>query len=419
MLNGTLVLKSGVYRTLQRSIPISNITTLDAHQNWLYRLLGIMKVSIQTSDSNEDADARLVISSKKYEAFTSYIRQKSNLIREEELTGNTTTISIKGIFMLSISSNLFWLGIPFVLTALQYINKFTSQTSDELDLTIEGTFETFDELLHLFSSNIGQFLLDLITVIGGCALLSWLLSVVLIMVRYHGWNVSRHENTIAINYGLFEKRKIQILVTKIQSVRIKEQPLSRWFGYASIWIDCVGYGGDFKTKILIPSLQKNELRPILHRLLPEFQIAEPKGEKRKRRAIIYSMLYPFGYLLLGMAVASMFVPELWFIVLLVAAIMLYRAFITSRSKWGIVNNQLVIVKAGLTTTSIFVLRKAIEALIVTENRMQRQLGLRTLEVEIDEPSRTREYVIRGIEPNDSGEIMSWYKNGSQPTKLSL
>lgn len=398
----------GVFTVSQRTIPLVKITNIKIEQRWIYRLLGIANVELQTSDSNASADARLVTSRKMAESL------KKSLDHSESQSVNTSSkehhVTRKEILMLSMSSNTFWLGLPVTVAVIQQLWSWLSPVPEEEQASFVELFkgETWSGITLSGSIEVslilGAFLVS-------CALITWLFSLGTAQLRYKSWHLSRSGDVLSIHYGSLERKSVQFQVKRIQSLRIKDLMFGRLYGYASVYIDCVGYSGERKVKLLIPSIRTSELTEVLGRVLPEFQLQVP--ERAVHRNAKFAAAIPVLLLLvIGIITGSYF--TLWFLTMIAVLYIVYRyiTYIYANTKWEVTTNLFVLRKAGFNQTTVYLLRESVESISIRQSSWQKLFNIYQLKMEIDSPANFREYRMSGITYPDYEEILRWYKNTS-------
>lgn len=89
---------------------------------------------------------------------------------------------------------------------------------------------------------------------------------------YTNFTVTRHENQLLIESGLFERRQQSIAIQAIQAVEIRQQLLRQWFHLTSISVHLAGdFKEDMEHKILVfPILPEKQTTLFLESLLPEW-----------------------------------------------------------------------------------------------------------------------------------------------------
>ncbi|MFP4978686.1 PH domain-containing protein [Paenibacillus sp. CN-4] len=401
-----LLITKGVFTVTQRAIPLMKINNIKIEQRWLYRLIGIANVELQTSDSNADADARLVTSRK----MADFLKKTIGLTENPSAIPSTKEhhVTRKEIMMQSMSSNTFWLGLPVTITVIQHLWSRLFPTPEGEQVSFVDLFKK-ETWSGITSDDSIEMTLYLAAFLGICAIITWLFSIGAAQLRYKGWHLSRAGNVISIHYGWMEQKSVQIQINRIQSLRIKELMFGRLYGYASICMDCVGYSGERKVKMLIPSIRSSVVVEVLGRLLPEFGIRPPK--RSLQRHTLYAAAIPRLMLLaIGILIGSYFTIWLLTIVLVLYIIYKYMSYVYVHTKWEIAANLFILRKAGFNQTTVYLLRESIESLSIRQSWWERIFRIYELELDIDSPANVREYRLSGVTKQDCDEILKWYKN---------
>lgn len=416
--DNAIILRHGVFYTSQRTIPLERITNISMEMSWVDRLVHAVTIQLQTSDSDEAADATLVLTSRQASLVRSAIKGHrggsiSNNTYEEYQTNTLSgmpiwTASPKDIWMMSISSNTFWLGVPFCISLVAYLWKWLEPPLDqhnEISLVYFFKNEMWKEIL---SSDYISVLLALLGILVLCVIVSWLVSMIMMQIRYDQWTVARHNDKLDIQYGWHEKKLLSLQVNKVQSIRVKEHLLIRPFGYVSVWMDCVGYTGERKAKILLPAIHKSKLRAAFETLLPEFDLPTPERRLPMGKEI-YFIWMPVLTALIIIVIASLFSAWAW-----IAAVLLTIVYGVGRNKYRCTRwdtqQQCIIAKPGLVKTAVYIKREAIQAIDYSQNRLHRLFGIYQIEFILDSPSKPKEYIFTGVEPEDITLLLTWYKN---------
>jgi|GEM_PF-2602197 len=400
-----LHITKGVFTVTQRTIPLLKISNIKIEQSWLYRLLRIANVELQTSDSNEDADASLVISLKTAEFLEKSIKpNKQRLIpltKEHDVTR-------KEIMMMSISSNTFWLGLPVTMAVFQYLWRWLSPTSVEDQVSFTELYKT-EIWSKVTLDDVIKVTVYLTVFLGICLVVTWLFSIGMAQIRYKGWRLSRIGDEIFIHHGWVGRKSVQIQVERIQSVRIRELMIGRLCGYASVCMDCVGYSGERRVKLLIPSIRTSELVGVLGRLLPEIQLPIPQRTLH-RNAKLVTAIPVLSFLALGITVGCYFTLFYLAFVPILYILYKYMTYVYVNTKWEIEMNLFTLSKAGFNQTTVHLLRESIESISIKQLWWQKVFRVYQLELGIDSPAKAREYRMMGITKQYCDEILSWYKN---------
>ncbi|WP_195572559.1 PH domain-containing protein [Paenibacillus sp. 1001270B_150601_E10] len=413
-----IILRHGVFYTTQRTIPLERITNISTEMFWVDKLVRAVTIQLQTSDSDEAADATLVLTSRQANLVISAIKEHregsiSNSSYEKSQTNilfgmPNWTASPKDIWMRSISSNTFWLGVPFCISLVTYLWKWLEPPLDHNNETSLVYFFKNEMWKEILSSDFISVLFALFGIIFLCVLVSWFVSMIMMQIRYYQWTVVRNNDKLDIQYGWHEKKLLSLQVNKIQSIRLKEHLLIRPFGYISVWMDCVGYTGEKKARILLPAIHKNRLRAAFETLLPEFDLPIPERRLPMGKEI-YFIWMPVLTAFLIIVIASLFSTWAW-----IAAILLTIVYGVGKNKYRCTmwdtQRQCIIAKPGLVKTTVYIKREAIQTIDYSQNRLHRLFGIYRIEFILDSPSKTNEYIFTGAEPEDLTLLLTWYKN---------
>ncbi|BFH12616.1 PH domain-containing protein [Paenibacillus melissococcoides] len=313
----------------------------------------------------------------------------------------------KDILMRAISSNSFLLGVPLCLTIVTYVWDWVEPSTEE-EVSVVRFFQD-ERWKELLTTELIPVLLALLGIIALCVFTSWLLSLVMMQIRYHKWSVIRDSAYIHIQYGWYERKSTSIHTSKIQSIRVKEQLISRFFGYVSIWMDCVGYAGEKKVRLLLPAIRRSDMHAALELLLPEFTLVKPKRHLPAGKAMYFVWLpvIAVGLVILFVAIFS---PWAWLMIPLAAAIYWRGIRIYTGTLWEVHGNQCVLAKPGLTRTTVYVQRQAIQSITYRQTWIQCIFGIFQIELVIDSPSKAKEYVFTGASQENVQQLLKWYKN---------
>ena len=133
-------------------------------------------------------------------------------------------ISQKELFILASTSG----GIGVFFSGLAV---FVSQFSELIPYeTIYDEFQVFIKF--------GVLLIALAVFL--VLLVAWIVSVVITFINYYDFTIRVEDDEIIITRGLLEKKKITIPLSRIQGIRIVENPLRQLTGYATVIVDSAG-----------------------------------------------------------------------------------------------------------------------------------------------------------------------------------
>jgi putative membrane protein len=154
--------------------------------------------------------------------------------------------------------------------------------------------EFFGDLARGNAPPLGRLALA-IGVFAAVLLVIRLLSMVWSVVRLDGFTLDRAGDDLRTEFGLFTRVMTTIPLHRIQTLTVREGPLHRLFGMASVRADSAGgqaaERGAAKRESLAPIVSGRALPGLLREVLPEIDIdrvtwmpVDPGGFRRKLRA---------------------------------------------------------------------------------------------------------------------------------------
>ncbi|MGG3838312.1 PH domain-containing protein [Paenibacillus thiaminolyticus] len=162
-------------------------------------------------------------------------------------------------------------------------------------------------------------------------------------------------------------------------------------------------------KLLLPAIHRSEMHAALEMLLPEFTIVNPQHHLPAGKAMYFVWL-PVIAVSLVILVSAILSPWAWLTLPFAAALYWRESRKYSGTLWDVHGNQSVIVKPGLTRTTVYVQRQAIQAITCHQTWIQCLFGILQIELVIDSPSKAKEYVFIGASQVDVQQLLKWYKN---------
>jgi len=232
-----LVIRSGLFKKVKLNIPFERIQSVNFKQTLLHRLFQVTEVEIETAGSDtlesrldaltmEKAEAlRTLLLEKRDEALSvsSELSEEDDIIKVEEEKETILELSFNQLIKVGLTQNHFKLvgiTIGFMFSLFIYAITF--------DIEIRDIYEYLTD----FQSEItfGQQILLAVLIVCLSVLYS-IISVILRNYKLHFW---RQGNKFQIVQGLFTRREIAALDSKIQMLHWGQNPLERWIGFYNI-----------------------------------------------------------------------------------------------------------------------------------------------------------------------------------------
>ncbi|MHA6480505.1 PH domain-containing protein [Paenibacillus sp. strain BS8-2] len=294
--------------------------------------------------------------------------------------------------------------------ALAFIGGLYSFADDFLELLLPDRF--FQHLIEDSRSLMPSVLVIVfiaILVIG----LTWLLSIVLFVLKYSGFTMRRDGQQVSISYGLLEKKSYVFDPRNVQAVIINESLLRQWIGYAEVRLQIVS--SDKQEQLMLhPFVAFRDIDKLLSQFVPGMRVFDPAELlPSPKRAWLYYIRIPY-LLTIALCAASIGffgVAGIWSLFLLP---LIYVWCLGCHRAAGVLlrDGQLSLRKRFIGRTT-YCLRKArIVAMKVTSTNAQRKKELKSLSVHVLGSGSA--YNTSFLNVRDVEAVWSWYSRHLAP-----
>jgi putative membrane protein len=294
-----LVIRTGLIFRNERHIPYARVQNINAVQNVLHRLLNVIEVRIETGGGQE-AEARMsVLPVEALEEMRRRVfgdREGPASAAAEIATGAAPADALLKLSPrdLALSGFIDSRGLVVIAAAfgllyeLGLIDGFVDRLFGD---QASGRGLARDVLRSLFAGDrlpVGRIALMLGAFV---ALLGFmrLLSMAWAMIRLYGFTITRIGDDLRTEYGLLTRVVATIPIKRIQTLTIREGPLHRLFGRASVRVDTAGgdhnEAGASQREWLAPIIAQSDLPRFLHEVLPEVDLTAVEWRGVAPRAI--------------------------------------------------------------------------------------------------------------------------------------
>jgi putative membrane protein len=205
-----------------------------------------------------------------------------------------------------------------------------------------------------------------VAVLVGFLLISRVFSILWALIKLNGYSLIQVGEDLRAEYGLFTRVTATVPLRRIQAVIVRDTPLHRWLGQASVRVTTAGGTGADREREqqhrewLAPIIRRDELPGLLASLMPgvdvssfDWRRAHPKAFRR----VLFRRLVGTTILTL-VAFAALGTSGLWLVPLLVAWAFIHARRYVSHLAWT-VNDDVVAAREGafVRTTSIAALAR--------------------------------------------------------------
>ena len=394
----TLDIESGVVSRRSREIPLRRIQNVDISRNVVQRLLGIAVVSFETAGGG-DTEARL-----RFVSFEEAKRLQSALGRlkraaeeddaagDEDADGPDPATPGAGDRPTRRRPDVPPVTELFALdrTELALVGALSIdfRVPGVLFLIVSTVGSTVVPTYLRATSGVALVLAGAVVLVG-VALLSWVVGAAAAVAQYYDFRLVRSGDELQYERGLLQRYDGSIPFDKIQTLTVADNPLKRYFDYATLYIETAGYapgsGGSSRgSEAAVPLAERDRVLDLIEELEPVGEVTFRRPPKRARRRYLVRYLLVVG-VLTGIAYsADLLVPlpvPPWSPAVL-APLAIWFAHATWRHRGFWLGDHHVVTRNGvLRRRTKIVPYYRIQTVIDSRTVFQRRLGLATVTVD--------------------------------------
>ena len=423
--DGELRIEYGLFVKKKRYIPFDRIQSLNYTEGIFHRPLGLVKVKVETAGSGKagEAEAELTAISRedadrieqKMEEAKRRVRKAESaepeieaefdapqtaaeVIEKKQLHTNYR-MTMKELIVLATTSG----GIGVVLSAVAV---FLSQFSELIP------YDAIYEEVMIFL-RFGYLIVALTIFMG--LLAAWVISVVLAILANYQFTIQTDDDHIYLTRGLLEKKKVSVPFKRVQGIKISQNPLREWFGYATVTVESAGGSiGDKDEKIrLFPLAKKDDIVPVLMELFPDMEW-QPKMVKAPKRSVHFFYRLDFIWMLPVIAALGYFFYPYGLLSLLIVPVIIILAVWQHRTVgYSLAEKQLTMEFRGFSKHTFFMMKKRIQAVEISQSYFQRRKELASAQATIKSGMLGATARVEHIECEDASRILAWYEPSNQ------
>lgn len=258
-------LREGLFTRHRRHIALAHISHVNTHQNALARLIGVVRLDIATEGGNEREASFAALSLSAAEQIRQHVGNVGSVqddehtlyaasLRDRVLAG-ATTVQVGG-------------AVAVAFLAWRYIRRLEGDEGAEPGAPLEllsGVIAFFDELLVTISGSPALIVLSIAALLLGI----WGLSIVVCIVRWHGFRIIERGDELHQQSGVLSRSRTVIARDRIQAVEVHASLVRNLLGFAQIAIVVAGSGERARSRIFIPLTAVDAVSDYLKSLWPQ------------------------------------------------------------------------------------------------------------------------------------------------------
>lgn len=369
-----LVIEQGLLHRQRRVIPLERVQSVDLARKLRHRMFGVVEVRVEAVGGGETEgrlDALSVADGRRFRALLLGERndeEPSDLpaVAAAEEGGEPLVRLTPGQLVVAGLTG----GRVGVAAAL-------------LGFGQELFADRIDELLRRAPAVLGT--RGIVAVVVVALLGAFVLSIVVTVLRYWNFTLTREGPRLRIRRGLLEQRSDTLPLRRVQALRVEENVLRRWLGLAAVKVDVAGRAGNEgrDTGTLVPLAPRADAFALAGRVLDAPELAatdlQPMPARARTRRVVRALLASGAVTAVAVALLG---PAGWLATLL-ALPALALAEASYRALGHAATDAFVIARAGvLVRRTAFVPKARLQSLALTATPFQRLRRLATLDLQI-------------------------------------
>lgn len=265
-----LMIRSGVLSKSLTQIPFDRIQTIDYEQNLIHQMLNVVGLKIDTAGSSQAETKMQALTKNKADALRNFIlsQKKETLIAETgdeklaeaqlEEAEEIYKIDLGRLIKIGLTENHLRSGFVFLFGAFWFFDNIRETGVDVDELGVE-----------YYNMALGSLL-----IIGTLAILFVIISMVIsisrVFLKYYNLSFLRSFNGFKVIGGLFNRKEVAALDTKIQLLEWKQNLIQKYLGFHDLVLKQASSSEvGSKKSIVVPGVYQDDIENVKNYLFPD------------------------------------------------------------------------------------------------------------------------------------------------------
>lgn len=398
----------GFFVKKKRYIRIERIQSIDITEGIIQRLFSLVQVNIETAGSSSGKAEGVLTAIKKEDAdvfqtllkdakqLQSFDNTSEGLLNEEK---TLFQMPFSQLFLMGATSG----GIGIVFSgALVLFSQFTEVIRFD---------RFFNEVEKLITVGIYMFIL----VVFLALLLAYIISTILVFLKYANFTVKKSEDELIITRGLLEKRRLTIPIAKIQAVRVVENIIRQPFGFATVYVETASgsIGNNENSKVMLfPIIKKQKIKQLIEPFKMDYVFDVPITHV-PQRALKRYVFRQWIWLIPAIVIIVYFFRPYGYLALLLFPIFTFYAYLSFRTAgWNISGRQLTLTFQEFFSKNTYIVQKnKVQSMTTRQSIFQKKVQLGTITANSLTGLGASSGDVIDVDEKDVTIMKNWYKHG--------
>jgi len=324
------VLRKGYLKRVVIAIPFEKIVSINLKQGLIQQVLGVVQLEVDSAGSKKKEVAIYAISREVAEALQEQLgRYKTEISDSEESQTDSEQVDEKETILQLSLKDLLRIGIAKnhlrgLLVILAFGNNIYYQLKELFESEITSAADKTESfLLHSSSLALAGFIIFVL-------LVSLIISMAEVFLRYYDFNMKSFANAFSLQSGLLKRKNITIPFSKVQRLKRSINPIQKWLRISNIQLvqaNSVEVSKD-KDKVSIPGCDDQMFKELCDKIY-EDPFSQQTYDMKPQRVFLYRY-FTFSFLIMSIPVFALSLEFnwIWYLEILVPILAAGVAYLT-------------------------------------------------------------------------------------------
>lgn len=379
-----IVIESGVFTRVRRSIPLERVQDVSIEQRFLQRLFKLAVVKVETGGGKADEGLLNCVSMAEAERIRHEIRAYGAKAPEVQAKADASPAQPSEITAVPAGEKVFSMSLGRVLlSGLFGFSLFYLAAAFAVVETL-GDLIAFDP----FSPRTWRRFASAATFSS----LAWLVTAVAffgvvfgagrVLFRDYGFTLWKEGRRLRRESGLFTRSQVVVTLPRVQLAKVWSSAPKRLFGWFAAGLQTLGDTGEGSSarQPIAPFARRGEVAAILAQAGP-FRLPDPSELNRVSSRRLVAKLAPMLAPLTITTIIALFIPFAWWIVGAIGAYSIHAALEWRFHRYALADD-LLFVTRGIWTQKVWIApRTCGQTIGLRRSLLQRMLGLASLYID--------------------------------------
>ncbi len=251
--DGKLVIRTGLLHRQVRTIPPERIQNVEMVRNVFHRMSGLVELRVETASGSDIEGLLSALSVEEAERLMRALDAARGTARTSAERPPDVLVTNGPVDLLRYGLSSPRLGLAMVGLGLVY------------ELLLADTAR-----LHTIGATLGW--AGAVLLLSLLLLGAWFAGAALALTRHWGYHLLQEEDRLVAVEGLFTRRRVELPLSKVQRVAVREPLVRRLLGFGSVLVETAAAreqgDGTYRAEAVVPVVERDAIGAVVRRALP-------------------------------------------------------------------------------------------------------------------------------------------------------